>query len=103
MINHILGADKFRAGSDLYFDEVSFNEIGYQFLQAGNVQQAIDVFKLNVEINPDSGNAYDSLAEAYMKNGESDLAVQNYEKSLELDPKNENAKEKLQSLGHQHR
>lgn len=86
------------AGSDLYFDQESFNEIGYQFLQAGNVRQAIDVFKLNVEINPNSGNVYDSLAEAYLKNDETELAVRNYEKSLELDPENENAKEKLRSL-----
>jgi len=86
------------AGSDLYFDEESFNEIGYQLLQAGNVPHAIDVFKLNVEIFPNSGNVYDSLAEAYMKNDETGLAVRNYEKSLELDPENENAKEMLKSL-----
>ena len=86
------------SGSELYFDEISFNQAGSQLLQDGNVRQAIDVFKLNVEVYPDSGNAYDSLAEAYMKNDETELAVRNFEKSLELDPENENAKEKLRTL-----
>ena len=46
------------------------------------------VFKLNVEAHPDSSNVYDSLAETYMNRGERDLAIKNYEKSLELNPKN---------------
>ena len=41
---------------------------------------------------------YDSLGEAYMKAGEKELAIQNYEKSLQLDPKNMNAVEMLKKL-----
>jgi len=88
-----------RAGdSDLYFDEESFNAIGYHLLQKGNIPEAIDVFKLNVEIFPDSANVYDSLAEAYMKQGNKELAIHNYRKSLELNPENDNAREKLKTL-----
>jgi len=48
---------------------------------------------------PDSGNAYDSLGEAYMKSGQKALAIESYKKSLEKDPGNENAKRKLKELG----
>ncbi len=47
---------------------------------------------------PESGNAYDSLAEAYMKAGEKDLAIKNYAKSLERDPGNRNAVDQLAAL-----
>ncbi len=47
---------------------------------------------------PQSGNVYDSLGEAYMKGGQKKLAIQNYEKSLHLDPKNQNAVEMIKKL-----
>jgi cytochrome c-type biogenesis protein CcmH/NrfG len=63
------------------------------------MKEAIGVFKLNVELFPKSGNPYDSLAEAYMENGDKELAIGNYKKSLELDPKNTNAVDMLKKLG----
>ena len=48
--------------------------------------------KTNVKLYPESSNVYDSLGEAYMKDGNKELAIKNYEKSLELDQKNDNAK-----------
>jgi len=51
-----------------------------------------------VQEYPESGNVYDSLGEAYMKAGQKELAIQNYEKSLQLDPKNQNAVEMLKRL-----
>jgi len=56
----------------------------------------IDGFQ--VEVYPQSNNVYDSLAEAYMVNGDRELAIKNYEKSLELNPKNSNAVEMLKKL-----
>jgi Tfp pilus assembly protein PilF len=53
---------------------------------------------LNAEEYPKSGNAYDSLAEAYAKDGQKRLAIDNYRKSLELDSKNQNAIERLKEL-----
>ena len=47
---------------------------------------------------PQSSNVYDSLGEAYMLNGGKELAIKNYEKSLELDPKNTNAVDMLKKL-----
>lgn len=86
------------AGSDLYFEEATINGIGYQLLGQGKSAEAIEVFKLNVEVFPESWNVYDSLGEAYMRNGERDKAIANYNKSLELNPENENAKEMLERL-----
>jgi predicted Zn-dependent protease len=80
------------------FGEQEVNRLGYVLLQRGRVADAIDVFLLNVEENPKSWNVYDSLAEAYAAHGDRDLAVANYKKSLELNPKNANAVEALKKL-----
>jgi Flp pilus assembly protein TadD len=60
--------------------------------------EAIAVFKLNVELYPGSWNVYDSLAEAYMNNGDKELAIANYEKSLALNPENANGAAMLKKL-----
>jgi CubicO group peptidase (beta-lactamase class C family) len=79
------------------FDE-ALHQLGYMLLAEGRNADAIAIFKLNVEEYPKSGNAYDSLAEAYAKNGQQQQAIANYRKSLELDPKNQNAADKLKLL-----
>ncbi len=84
--------------ADFSFEEFRLNTIGYQLLGRGRTAEAIVIFKLNVEEYPRSGNVYDSLGEAYLKAGETDLAVVNYRKSLELSPDNQNAREVLKKL-----
>ena len=83
---------------DLYFDEFSMNAIGYYLLNLQKIKEAIEVFKLNVYQFPNSSNAYDSLAEAFMKNGDTGEAIRNYQRSLDLNPDNENAREMLDKL-----
>jgi len=78
--------------------EGRINGLGYGFLRAKKLPEAIAYFKLNVEFYPKSSNVYDSLGEAYMAQGERDLAIANYKKALELDPKNTNAVEMLKKL-----
>jgi len=80
------------------FSEPQLNGLGYQLLQLKRVKDAIEIFKLNVEMYPQGFNTYDSLGEAYMENGDKQLAIQNYKKSLELNPKNTPAVEKLKKL-----
>ena len=80
------------------FAETELNQLGYQLLQMKKVTEAIEIFKLNAEMYPQSANAYDSLGEGYMVHGDKDLAIANYQKSLELDPKNANATSKLAEL-----
>jgi tetratricopeptide (TPR) repeat protein len=77
------------------------NRLGYQLIAMKRLTEAIEILKLNVEIFPMSSNAYDSLAEAYMDNGDKDPAIKNYKKSLELDPTNANAVEMLRKLNAQ--
>ena len=55
--------------------ENELNAYGYQLLFGGNVDKAIEIFKLNIERNPDSWNVYDSLGEAYANKGEKKLAI----------------------------
>ncbi|MDQ4121857.1 MAG: serine hydrolase [Acidobacteriota bacterium] len=80
------------------FREFVLNLTGYDLLAAKKVKEAIEIFKLNVEAYPQSANTYDSLAEAYMLNGNKELAIKNYEKSLELNPQNRNAADYLKKL-----
>jgi cytochrome c-type biogenesis protein CcmH/NrfG len=69
----------------------------------GMLNEAIVILKLNVEFYPESANTYDSLAEAYMNNGDNELAIVNYKKSLELNPNNSNAAERLKVLEEQNK
>lgn len=88
---------KKRTGSVL-LNEAQVNNLGYWLLGKRRIAEAVEVFKMNVEDFPKSSNAYDSLAEAYMLNGDKERAVINYRKSLELNPGNVNAIEMLKRL-----
>jgi dienelactone hydrolase len=79
-------------------EEDSINAWGYELLAGDHKPEAVDIFKLNASLYPESSNVYDSLAEAYMKSGQKDLAILNYRKSLEKNPTNENARNKLKEL-----
>lgn len=81
------------------FAASELNTLGYYLLnQKKKIKDAIEIFKFNVKANPKYANGYDSLAEAYMINGDKTLAIKNYAKSLEMNPKNTNAVEKLKEL-----
>jgi tetratricopeptide (TPR) repeat protein len=80
------------------FTERQMNSLGYEFLFKKQYNDAIALFKLNVEVFPGSSNVYDSLGEGYMESGQYDMAIINYKKSLDLNPNNSNADEKLKEL-----
>jgi len=82
------------------FNEDQLNILGYQLLNRSMVDEAITIFQMNVSAYPESGNVYDSLAEAYANKGETKQAVQYYLKSLEKDPNNGNASVMLKQLGY---
>lgn len=85
-------------GEDIYFHEMYMNRIAYLWMEKGKYSEAIEVLKLAIEALPRSNNLYDSLAEAYLKNGQTELAIKNYKKALELNPQNENARKELERL-----
>lgn len=87
------------AGEDkYYFDEKEFNTLGYKFLYTKNVDEAIEVFKLNVKMYSESWNVYDSLAEGFLVAGKYDKAKKFYEKSIAMNPDNENGKNMLAKI-----
>ena len=59
---------------------------------------AMEIFRMNVEMNPESANACDGLGEAYLLQGDRESAAKHYRRSLELNPDNANAREKLDAL-----
>jgi CubicO group peptidase (beta-lactamase class C family) len=86
-----------RAASEV-INENQMNRLGYNLIGMKRVKDAIEVFKLNVEDYPQSSNTYDSLGEAYMIDANKELAIKNYERSIELDPKNANGIASLKKL-----
>ncbi len=93
------------------FSEAVVNFVGYEHLQSGDTKGAVEILKLNAVAYPDSPNVYDSLADAYLANGQKDLARDNAKKALEhlesdtIDPEalrkgiKESAEQKLRQLG----
>jgi len=81
--------------------EFALNALGYDSLGKGKTEDAIRIFQKNVGEFPDSSNTYDSLGEAYAAAGKRQLAIENYEKSIKLDPKNQNAIDRLKKLKEQ--
>jgi tetratricopeptide (TPR) repeat protein len=74
------------------------NGVGQSLLRSGKVQEAIEIFKINARLSPEVAGAFLSLGQAYAAAGQNDLAIENYEKALKLNPKNENARKALEKL-----
>ncbi|MEI8046520.1 MAG: tetratricopeptide repeat protein [Bacteroidota bacterium] len=81
-----------------YLSEDEMNALGYEYLFSKNIKEAVAVFKMNVGAFPESFNTYDSLGEAYIAAGEKELAIRNYEKSLQLNPNSQSGIEALKKL-----
>lgn len=90
--------DKYYGRGAYDFGENALNSFGYELLRDDDTTGAIAVFNLNAEEFPESANTWDSLAEAYMKSGDMKQAEKYYEKSLALDPKNQNAQDMLKKI-----
>jgi pimeloyl-ACP methyl ester carboxylesterase len=82
------------------FPEAALNQLGYQHLQAGRTKEAIELFKLNTEAYPASANTYDSLGDAYLADGQNDMALQASRKAIEMlanDNSSENVKKAIRA------
>ena len=62
---------------------------GLKYLVAGNVQESVRLFKKALQLKKKFWEAYQSLGNAYEKLGLMDDALDNYNKSLKLNPQNE--------------
>jgi CubicO group peptidase (beta-lactamase class C family) len=87
--------NELKSDTNYYFSESEMNDLGYELMNRANFEGhndlALEVFKINTLLNPESFNAYDSYAEALMKVGKREESLRMYKKSLVLNPKNENA------------
>lgn len=82
---------KAQEDTDYLIDEGDLNRLGYNYLREKDYQNAIAVFKMNVALYPESGNVYDSLADGYLRSGDSVQAFTYYQKALEINPSNSRA------------
>jgi tetratricopeptide (TPR) repeat protein len=87
-----------KQSTDYYVSENQLNALGYRLLGMKKVKEAIEIFKLNVEAYPHSANVYDSLGEAYMTNGDKELAIRSYQRAVDLNSQNPTAMEQLKKL-----
>lgn len=83
---------------DYALREAEINRLGYELLGAGEKDAAIVVFQMNISLNPNSFNAYDSLGDAYVDKGDKVQARASFQKALQINPRFEAAREKLQNL-----
>ena len=106
IVNPILAQTKIKDLDDLKkkypnleeYNEKTINLLGYRLIKTGNIKEAVEVFKLNTFLYPDSWNVYDNLGEAYTISGDSELGIKNYTRSIQINPDNTNGKRMLGKL-----
>ncbi|MBK7711374.1 MAG: tetratricopeptide repeat protein [Bacteroidales bacterium] len=86
---------EFYGGNEFIYE---FSQLGYSLLLSGHLSEAIEIYKLNAEAFPGSSKVFDDLGEAYMYNGDIELAIKYYTKALELDQQNLRIKRMLNKL-----
>lgn len=88
-----------KASGDYHLDENEMNLSGYKLLGEESIEEAAAVFKLNVEAFENSFNVYDSYGEVLLMQGDTMVAIENYKRSVQLNPNNENGIKILEGLG----
>lgn len=96
--NALIHFEEFNSEKEQLFTESGMNNLAYSYLNKKKYKAAIQLFTMNTIAFPNSWNAYDSLAEAYLKNGNKKEAIKNYKKSITLNPENENGKKVLKGI-----
>ena len=91
-------ADLQKKDAGFQLDENELNVWAYALLRRGEKQKALDIFKLNTALHPESWNVYDSEAEGFEDTGDAANAITYYKRSLELNPNNTNAVDHLKKL-----
>jgi tetratricopeptide (TPR) repeat protein len=81
------------------FSESHLNELGYYYMGKDDIEKALAILKLNIEAFPNAYNVYDSYGEALLKQGAREEAIENYKKSVKLNPENEHGINVLKELG----
>jgi len=93
-----IALDLKRKDTSFTIPESDVNDLAFILLGKNMKNEAIDIFKYNLAKHPNSANAYESLAEGYEDIGEKVLALQNFKKTVELDPNNQYAADRIKKL-----
>ena len=80
------------SNSDFNVSELGINTFGYALMRQGDNEEALTIFKLNMELYPNSWNTYDSYGDVLLKLDRKEEAINAFKKSLELNPGNEKAR-----------
>jgi tetratricopeptide (TPR) repeat protein len=64
--------------------EVAVDIVGEGYQRAGDIKNAIEIFKLNLLAYPDSADAHSNLADAYLADGQKELARQYAQTALAM-------------------
>lgn len=83
---------------DYYVNAGEFRYLAYELLESKKIKEAIELLKISIMIFPKNADLYDDLAKIYLENGEKELALENYNKAVELNPNNVKAKKKIEEL-----
>lgn len=85
-----------------YLSEWEMNELGYDLFYkssfTGHKAMALEVFKIATLIFPDSFNTYDSYGQLLKDSGQKEAAIIMYQRSIALNPDNEDGKKILNTL-----
>jgi CubicO group peptidase (beta-lactamase class C family) len=95
----LAGFDALRARAAPLPGPDALNSLAYQYLGVGRNDVAVAVMQLNIQLYPDDGNSHDTLGEIHLLQGEREAGIAHYRKALQLDPKNNNARDVLKKLG----
>ena len=87
-----------RANANFELTETEINSWGYLLIKQHKIADALEIFKLNIYLYPESANAFDSLGEMYAIMDDAAQAIKNYEQSLKLNPQNKNAEKQIKIL-----
>jgi tetratricopeptide (TPR) repeat protein len=87
-----------REKSRYEFDRVSLDRLGKDALDAGKIDEAVEIFKLIVDVLPPSADAHESLADAYRLRGDGPRAIEHYKEALKIDSERERVKAMLREL-----
>lgn len=80
--------------------EIAINSLGYKLIEEKKLKEALEFFKINTELYPNSANVFDSYGECLLLTGKEKEGLAAYKKSLELDPKNMNAENILKKYNY---
>lgn len=84
--------------SEYDLSQSGINGFGYQLMANNKDEDALKILELNTRLYPKGFNAFDSYGECLVKLGQIEAGIAAYEKSLELNPKNDNATKVLAEL-----